>query len=86
MQEKKRCNVLIRGKLQVVAAGVFLLCVVKYEAIITSVRFPFLLTSLAIHAAEPLVEVLLVLHTYSGLPEGDVFVFIARPLRCWKFC
>ena len=45
-----------------------------------------LLTSLAIEAAESLVEVLLVLHTRSVLSKGEVFVFIAGPLRCWKFC
>ncbi len=47
---------------------------------------PILLTSLAIEAAESLVEVLLVLDTCSVLSEGQVFVFIAGPLRCWKFC
>lgn len=45
-----------------------------------------LLTSLAIQAAEPLVEVLLILHTCFVLSDGEVFVFIAGPLRSWKFC
>lgn len=44
-----------------------------------------LLTSLAVVAAEPLMEVLLVLHTYSVLAEGEVPVLFSGPLRCWKF-
>lgn len=43
------------------------------------------LTSLAVEAAEPLVEVLLVLHTYSVLAEGEVLVLFSGPLRCRKF-
>ena len=45
----------------------------------------FLLTSLAIEAAESLVGVLLILHTCSVLSKGEVFVFIAGPLSRWKF-
>lgn len=48
--------------------------------------YMILLTSLAITAAEPLVEILLILHTCSVPSDGEVFVFIAGPLRCWKFC
>lgn len=43
------------------------------------------LTSLAVEAAEPLMEVLLVLHTYSVLAEGEVLVLFSGPLRCRKF-
>lgn len=45
-----------------------------------------LLTSLAIEAAESLVEVLLILDTRPVSSKGEVFVFITGPLRCWKFC
>lgn len=43
------------------------------------------LTSLAVEAAEPLMEVLLVLHTCSVLAEGEVLVVFSGPLRCRKF-
>lgn len=43
------------------------------------------LTSLAVEAAEPLMEVLLVLHAYSVLAEGEVLVLFYGPLRCRKF-
>lgn len=43
------------------------------------------LTSLAVEAAEPLMEVLLVLHTCSVLAEGEVLVVFSGPLRRRKF-
>lgn len=43
-------------------------------------------SSLAIEAAESLVEVLLVLDTCPVSSKGEVFVFVAGPLRCWRFC
>lgn len=45
-----------------------------------------LLTSLAIETAEPLVEVLLILHTDSVLSEGQIFKIITGPLRRRRFC
>ena len=44
------------------------------------------LTSLAVEAAEPLMEVLLVLHARPVSSQGLVFVFIAGPLSSWRFC
>lgn len=43
-------------------------------------------SSLAVEAAESLLEVLLVLHTCSVPSEGEVFVIIAGPLSGWRFC
>lgn len=43
------------------------------------------LTSLAVEAAEPLMEVLLVLHTRPVLAEGEVLVLLPGPLRRRKF-
>lgn len=52
------------------------------------VSFTFLLhkgSSLAIEAAESIVGVLLVLNT-RPVSSGEVFVFIAGPLRRWRLC
>lgn len=43
------------------------------------------LTGLAVEAAEPLVEVLLILHAFSVLAESEVLVLFSGPLRCRKF-
>lgn len=43
------------------------------------------LTSLAVEAAEPLMVVLLVLHTRPVLAQGQVLVLVFGPLRRRKF-
>lgn len=43
------------------------------------------LTSPAVEAAEPLMEVLLVLHAVPVLADGEVLVLFSGPLRCRKF-
>lgn len=42
------------------------------------------LTSPAVEAAEPLMEVLLVLHAGPVLADGEVLVLFSGPLRCRK--
>lgn len=43
------------------------------------------LTSPAVEAAEPLMEVLLVLHTVPVLAHREVLVLFSGPLRCRRF-
>lgn len=43
------------------------------------------LTSPAVEAAEPLMEVLLVLHTAPVLADREVLVLFSGPLRGWRF-
>lgn len=43
------------------------------------------LTGPAVEAAEPLMEVLLVLHAAPVLADREVLVLFSGPLRCWRF-
>lgn len=47
--------------------------------------YSVVLTSPAVEAAQPLMEVLLVLHTVPVLADREVLVLFPGPLRCWRF-